>query len=100
MTVPDGCSNAVASEAAPSSARVILNDNIVQRMPLKAVNLGQVASAMGRGPNNVDDGESGGRLEDIGRPEGSQREIEKTSDDQQNLDHRGNQSMDDAQGLQ
>ena len=58
-----GCSDAVALEAAPSSATDKEVD-IVQRMPLGAVNLGKVASAMGRGPINDQDGESGRRLED------------------------------------
>ena len=64
IAMNSGCSNAVAREAAPSSANVIMIDNIMQRMPQKAVNLVQVASVMGRGPNHQDDGESGHRLED------------------------------------
>ena len=59
-----GCSNAMAREAAPSSANDI-HVNIVQRMPSGAVNLKQVTSAMGRGPILNDDGESGRRLEDV-----------------------------------
>ena len=58
-----GCSDAVVREAAPSSASGNTTD-IAQRMPSGAVNLTQVASAMGRGPNHVDDGESAHRLED------------------------------------
>ena len=59
-----GCSDAVAREAAPSSASGNRTD-IVQRMARKPVNLQQVPSAMGRGPIQDDDGESAHRLEDI-----------------------------------
>ena len=59
IAVNIGCSDAVAREAAPSSANVTLNDNIMQRMPLKAVNLVQAASAMGRGSNYHKNGELG-----------------------------------------
>ena len=60
----DGCSDAVAREAAPSSANVILNDDITPEMPPGAVNLGKVTSTMGRGPIEQDDGESVHRLKD------------------------------------
>ena len=57
----------MAREAAPSSATDDINIDIVQRMAHKPVNLGQATSAMGRGPNHQDDGESAHRLEDIGK---------------------------------
>ena len=81
-----GCSDAVAREAAPSSATSGHTD-IVQRMPPGAVNLEQVASAMGRGPILNDDGESGRRLEDAqearrgNRTDDAQGNQDKTSDD-------------------
>ena len=58
-----GCSDAVAREAAPSSAT---DDSIeiAQRMPPGALNLSKATSAMGRGPNHNDVGELGHRLED------------------------------------
>ena len=58
-----GCSNAVAREAAPSSASGN-HTYIVSRMPPGAVNLFKATSAMGRGPNHNDVGELGHRLED------------------------------------
>ena len=59
-----GCSSAVAREAAPSLATNVHNIDIASRMPPGAVNLRSVTSAMGRGPNHEDDGESAHRLED------------------------------------
>ena len=78
----NGCSNAVAREAAPSSASGNTTD-IVQRMPSGAVNLSKVASTMGRGHNHQQDGESGARLEDDAQVQGNRRvtdAIGKTSD--------------------
>ena len=69
----DGCSNAVAREAAPSSATDGTDVDIAQRMPSGAVNLKQVASAMGRGPTQNDDGESAHRLEDDATVNGDRR---------------------------
>ena len=46
-----GCSNAVAREAAPSSAISVHNIDIVQRMAKTPVNLVKVTSAVGRGLN-------------------------------------------------
>ena len=69
----------MASEAALSSANSD-HANIAQRMAHKPVNLDKVTSAVGRGPNLNEDHESGGRLEDIGRPQHNQREIGKASD--------------------
>ena len=83
----NGCSDAVAREAAPSSADVNRIDDIVQRMPSGAVNLSKVASRMGRGPIQGDvDGESENR-----RLEDAQEKCEeiKTSDVGRSTQHRG-----------
>ena len=92
-----GCSNAVAREAAPSSASGDHTD-IAQRMARKPVNLKEATSVMGRGLNSKNDGESDGRLEDINRPQGNQRKIEKTSDDLDN--ERKTRTADDRDGTQ
>ena len=77
-----GCSDAVAREAAPSSA-IIDDSDIAQRMPPGAVNLIQVASAMVRGPIQQECGESPHRLEDdddIRRATDVRNDCGKTSD--------------------
>ena len=79
------CSDAVALEAAPSSATDDADVDITRRMALKPVNLYKATSAMGRGPitDDDDDGESENRrLNDA--------QIGKTSDRQRLEDHRGN----------
>ena len=81
ITLVIGCSDAVAREAAPSSANVIINDDIMQGMPPGAVNLVKVASVMGRGPNHKDNGESAHRLEDDGQMNVDRRDIEKRTTD-------------------
>ena len=73
-----GCSNAVTREAAPSSATNDEIFDIAQRMPPGAVNLEQVARAMGRGPNYLDDGELDQKLEDDGD---MHRDIRKVTDE-------------------
>ena len=96
-----GCSNAVAREAAPSSATDDVDINIVQRMPPGAVNLVKVASAMGRGPIQTNGDESAQRLEDdgdINRVTNTLDQHGKTSDPHRLSDCRGNQQPDDAQG--
>ena len=99
--IADGCSNAVASEAAPTSLATDDID-IARRMVNQPVNLQQVSSAMGRGPNQTDDIESGRRLEDdaqgVQRQQDQRRvndyrvnrgDERKTSDDPRHMDHRG-----------
>jgi hypothetical protein len=83
-----GCSNAVAREAAPSSATdaTDIDIDIAQRMAHKPVNLRQATSAMGRGPIQNDDGESAHRLEDDAQVNDDRRVTEtrttdKTPDD-------------------
>ena len=100
--VNKGCSNALASEAAPSSATSYSTD-IVQRMARKPVNLTKVASSMGRGPIQNADGESDHRLKDnaqadvrvAGGRDCDMRRVDcviqrKSSDDLTSTDHRGN----------
>jgi hypothetical protein len=74
-----GCANAVAREAAPSSATNGACIDIARRMPQGAVNLQKEPSAMGRGVNMRKNGELGQQLED--HPEGhyNQPNIGKTS---------------------
>ena len=55
-----GCSNAVASEAAPSSTNDVIDIDIAQRMGYGPVNLMMATSAMGRGI--MTDGELDKRL--------------------------------------
>ena len=54
----------MALEVAPSSANDASDTNIVQRMPVGAVNLTKVVSAMGRGPILNDDGELEHKLDE------------------------------------
>ena len=79
-----GCSDAVAREAAPSSASGNITD-IAPRMSTTAVSLAQVTSAVGRGPIHNDVGELGHRLEDDAQLQADRRvtdsrTTDKTSD--------------------
>jgi hypothetical protein len=105
-----GCSDAVAREAAPSSATDDSID-IAQRMAHGPVNLVQATSVMGRGPIRQNGfGVSAHRLENDAQEAHRGNIIDdalairddgvKTSDAQRFTEHRGNRYPDDAQGTQ
>ena len=86
---PDGCSKAVARRAALTpSADVRLCDNIARGMGATSVNPQQATSAVGRGPNPSEIGESMltiiGNLHEIDDANGT-----KTSDGPRSKGHRG-----------
>ena len=88
--LPDGCSNAVTDEAAPTLTNVTTSDSIAHRMGPGPVNLLQVTSAMGRGPDDCNDDEPGHRLDDT---QAADARIQvKTSDGLGLEDLRGTQS--------